>query len=206
MTPKLLVKTLPAALLALGVAGAYAQSAPAPASPQSQSPSPDTANSARTLPGKSAKLSHAEREFIESTAKDGMAEVELSQLAQQHASNEQVKQFAARMVTDHSKANEELRQLGQEKGVTMPAGPSHMENHEATKLSKLSGAQFDRAYMDRMVKDHQKAVKAFEKQASKAKDVDVKAFAAKTLPTLQEHLRLAQTADQTVGGKKAASR
>jgi putative membrane protein len=204
MTPKPLLKSLPAALLVLGVAGgAWAQNTPTPASPQSQSPSPDTANSARTLPGKSAKLSHADREFIEGAARGGMAEVELGKLAQQNASNEQVKQFAARMVTDHSKANEELRQLGQEKGVTMPAGPSHMDNHEMGKLSKLSGAAFDREYMDNMVKDHQKDVKEFEKQASKAKDPDVKAFAAKTLPTLQEHLRLAETADQTVGGKQA---
>jgi putative membrane protein len=204
MSTKLMLKSLPAALLALGLAGgAYAQTTPQPASPQAQSPSPDTMNSARTMPGKTAKLSHADREFIENAAKGGMAEVELGQLAQTHASNDQVKQFAARMVTDHSKANEELRQLAQEKGVTLPAGPSHMDNHEMTKLSKLTGADFDRAYMDNMLKDHQKDVKEFQKQASKAKDPDVKGFAAKTLPTLQEHLQLAQTADQTVGGKKA---
>ena len=132
-----------------------------------------------------------------------MAEVELGQFAQQHASNDEVKQFAARMVKDHSKANEELRQLAQEKGVTMPAGPSHMDNHEMTKLSKLTGADFDREYMNNMVKDHQKDVKEFEKQASGAKDADVKSFAARTLPTLQEHLQMAESADQAVGGKKA---
>ena len=160
MSTRFLLKSLPAALLALGLAGgAYAQ---AP-----------------------AKLSHADREFIENAAKGGMAEVELGQFAQQHASNEQVKQFAAKMVTDHSKANEELRQLAQEKGVTMPAGPSHMDNHEMTKLSKLTGADFDREYMKNMVKDHEKDVKDFQKEASKARDPDVKNWANKTLPTLQ---------------------
>lgn len=209
MSTKFLMKALPAALLALGFAGAtYAQNGySSNATPQSQSPSPDTANSARNLPAtKDAKLSHADREFIEKAAKGGMAEVELGQLARDHASNEQVKQFAAKMVTDHSKANEELRQLAQEKGVTMPAGPSHMDNHEMTKLSKLTGADFDREYMKNMVKDHQKDVKEFQKEASKAKDPDVRNFAAKTLPTLQDHLQMAQNADQAVGGRKTASR
>ncbi len=90
--------------------------------------------------------------------------------------------------------------------MTMPAGPSHMDNHEMGKLSKLSGAAFDREYMDNMVKDHQKAVKEFQKEADKAKDADVRNFAAKTLPTLQEHLQMAQNANQAVGGKKTASR
>ncbi len=206
MSTKFLLKALPAALLAIGLGAAHAQYAPSPASPQAQSPSPDTMNSARTMPGKTAKLSHADREFIEKTAKDGMAEVQLAGLAQQHASNDQVKQFAAKMVTDHSKANEEVRQLAQEKGVTMPAGPSHMENHEMTKLSKLTGADFDREFMKGMVKDHEKAVKEFQKEADKAKDADVRNFAAKTLPTLQEHLQMAENANQTVGGKKTASR
>jgi putative membrane protein len=209
MSTKFLLKTLPAALLALGFAGAtYAQTGySGNAAPQSQSPSQDTANSARNLPAdKDAKLSHSDREFIEKAAKGGMAEVQLGQLAQEHASNDQVKQFAARMVQDHGKANEELRQLAQEKGVTMPAGPSHMDNHEMTKLSKLTGADFDREYMKNMVKDHQKDVKEFQKEASKAKDADVRNFAAKTLPTLQDHLQMAQNADQAVGGKKTASR
>ena len=185
MSAKFLLRALPAALLALGATVAYGQG----------SYGHDTASS-------TAKLSHSDREFIENAAKGGMAEVELGQFAQQHASNEQVKQFAAKMVTDHSKANEELRQLAQEKGVTMPAGPSHMDNHEMTKLSKLTGADFDREYMKNMVKDHEKDVKDFQKEASKARDPDVKNWANKTLPTLQEHLQMAQTANQTVGGKK----
>lgn len=169
------LKLLPVALLSLGfAAGALAQS-----------------------------ISHGERKFIEEAAKGGMSEVELGQFAQQHASSDQVKQFAARMVKDHSKANEELRSLAQAKGVTVPSGPKNMEKHEMGKLAKLQGDAFDREYMDHMVKDHVKDVKEFRKQADKAKDADVKNFAASTLPTLEEHLKMAQDTDAAVGGKQA---
>jgi putative membrane protein len=114
-----------------------------------------------------------------------------------------VKQFAARMVQDHSKANEELRSLAQAKGVTVPAKPGHGSDREMGKLAKLQGDALDREYMDHMVKDHVKDVKEFRKQEDKAKDADVKNFAANTLPTLQEHLRMAQDADAAVGGKQA---
>jgi putative membrane protein len=173
------LKVLPVALLALGfAAGAVAKSS----------------------------LSHGERNFIEEAAKGGMAEVELGQFAQEHASNPQVKQFAAKMVQDHSKANEELRSLAQAKGVTMPSAPKHTENHEMGKLAKLQGDAFDREYMDHMVKDHVKDVKEFQKQADKAKDADVKNFAANTLPTLQEHLKMAQEADAAVSGKQSTQK
>ena len=172
------LKMLPVALLSLGfAAGALANS-----------------------------LSHGERKFIEEAAKGGMSEVELGQFAQERASNPQVKQFAAKMVQDHSKANEELRSLAQAKGVTVPSGPKYTEKHEMGKLAKLQGDAFDREYMDHMVKDHQKDVKEFQKQADKAKDADVKNFAANTLPTLQEHLRMAQEADAAVGGKAAGGK
>jgi putative membrane protein len=151
-------------------------------------------------------LSHGERKFIEEAAKGGMAEVEHGQSSLEHASNPQVKQFAAKMVQDHSKANEELRSLAQAKGVTVPSGPKSTEKHEMSKLAKLQGDAFDREYMDHMVKDHEKDVKEFQKEADKAKDADVKNFAANTLPTLQEHLRMAQEADAAVGGKAAGGK
>jgi putative membrane protein len=202
------LKALPAALFALGFAAAYAQ--PPSTAQQDATGSPAATqghdNSAATgRTGKHAKssLSHSDRSFIEKAAKGGMAEVELAKIAQERASSAEVKQFAQRMEQDHSKANEEIRQLAQEKGVTMPAGPKLADNHEASKLSKLQGEEFDRAYMDHMVKDHQKDVKEFQKEAQKAKDPDVKAFAQKTAPILEEHLQLAQNADAAVGGKAA---
>ena len=205
------LKALPAALLALGfAAGAMAQP-PSSTAQQNATGAPSATTQGTNLPsatGRSAKstkssLSHSDRKFIEDAAKGGMAEVQLAKLAQEHASSPEVKQFAQRMEQDHSKANEELRTLAQEKGVTMPTGPKATENHEVSKLSKLQGQDFDREYMDHMVKDHQKDVKEFKKMAQDAKDPDVKAFAQKTAPTLEEHLQLAQNADAAVGGKAA---
>jgi putative membrane protein len=204
------LKALPAALLAIGfAAGASAQGSAAPnanaASAATQTQDARDIPSATGRSGEHAKssLSHSDRKFIEEAAKGGMAEVELAKVAQERASSPEVKQFAQRMEQDHSKANEQLRQLAQEKGVTMPAGPKLSDNHEMSKLSKLQGEEFDRAYMDHMVKDHKKDVKEFRKEAQKAKDPDVKAFAQQTAPILEEHLQLAQNADAAVGGKQA---
>jgi putative membrane protein len=133
-------------------------------------------------------------------ARGGMAEVELGQLASDKAESSAVKQFAQRMVTDHGKANDELKSLAQSKNIMLPTDLD--AKHKATKdrLSKLSGAQFDRAYMQDMVSDHQKDVSEFKKQSTSAKDPELKAWAAKTLPTLQEHLQMAQAASRSAVG------
>jgi len=133
-------------------------------------------------------------------AMGGMAEVELGQLASEKAQSDQVKQFAQRMVTDHGKANDELKSLAQSKNIALPTDPG--AKHKATKdrLSKLSGAQFDRAYMQEMVNDHRKDVSDFEKESKSGKDPEVKAWAAKTLPTLQEHYQMAQAASRGAVG------
>lgn len=205
------LKALPAALLALGfAAGAMAQP-PSSSAQQSSTGAPSATTQGTNLPsatGRSAKstkssLSHSDRTFIEDAAKGGMAEVQLAKLAQERASSPEVKQFAQRMEQDHSKANEQLRQLAEAKGVTMPGGPKAGAKHEESKLSKLQGQDFDREYMDYMVKDHEKDVKEFQKQARRAKDADVKSFAQQTAPKLEEHLQLAQNADAAVGGKQA---
>lgn len=140
-----------------------------------------------------AQLARGDRKFIEEAANGGLAEVELGKLAQQKAASEPVKQFGARMVEDHGKANDELKQLAQIKGVTVPAAPDKSHMREVDKLSKLSGAEFDRQYVAHMLSDHRKDVSEFKKVSESAKDGDVKAFAGKTLPTLQEHLKLAQS-------------
>ena len=141
-------------------------------------------------------LTKGDRTFIEKAAKGGVAEVELGNLAQQKAQNQQVKDFAARMVKDHSKANDELKSIASAKGVTVPAEMDKSAVKEKEKLEKLAGAKFDREYMGHMVKDHKKDVKEFANEAKNAKDSDVKNFAATTLPTLQEHLTLAQAAER----------
>jgi putative membrane protein len=205
------MKALPAALAAVGLfaGAAYAQGN---STVQSNSMGgPNATHTARDIPSatgrsestKKSNLSHSDRKFIEDAAKGGMAEVELAKIAQERASSPEVKQFAQQMERDHSQANEKIRQLAQEKGVTMPTGPKLAQNHEASKLMKKQGQDFDREYMDYMVKDHQKDVKEFKKQAEKAKDPDVKSFAQETAPKLEHHLQMAENADAAVGGKQA---
>ena len=155
------------------------------------------------------KLDASDRQFIEKAAAGGMAEVETGQLAQQKAGNDAVKQFGARMVQDHGKANDELKQLAGSKGVPLPSGPDKMHTQQLQKFQKASGAEFDREYMQHMLADHKKDVAEFQKQAQSAKDPDVKAFAAKTLPTLQEHLKQAQSVNDSIknrNGTKTGSK
>lgn len=147
---------------------------------------------------KNADLARADRRFIENAAMSGMAEVEMGKLAQHKASNAQVKDFAQRMVTDHTKANDELMSLASSKGVQPPAALDRSHRNEAVKLGKKSGADFDRDYVSHQVTDHRKAIGDFKKAADSAKDPDVKAWAAKTLPTLEEHYKLAQSLQGTV--------
>jgi putative membrane protein len=155
---------------------------------------------------KSGGMGGSERKFVEKAAAHGLAEVELGKLAAQKASSSEVKQFGQRMVDDHGKANDELKQLASTKGITLPGAPDKAHQRDMDKMSKLSGEQFDREYMQHMVKDHKQDVKDFEKQSKGAKDADLKAFAAKTLPTLQEHLRMAQSTEQTVKTAAAGTR
>ena len=138
-------------------------------------------------------LSSADRTFVKEAAQGGMAEVELGQLAVQKASSPDVKQFGQRMVDDHSKANDQLKQVASEKGVTLPSKLSVKDAATKAKLEKLSGDSFDRAYMKDMVKDHTKDVSAFQKESQNGQDPAVKNFASQTLPTLQDHLNQAQS-------------
>ena len=151
--------------------------------------------------GTSASVPAADKAFVEKAAVGGMAEVQMGKMAQQKGSSDQVKQFGSRMVEDHSKANDELKQIASGKGLQLPSAPDAHDQQEMARMQKLSGAEFDRAYMDHMVKDHKKDIAEFKKQASSGKDPEIKAFAAKTLPTLQEHLKMAEAADAEV--KKA---
>ena len=188
---------LGAALVGLGLAfGAHAQTSTT--TPTSPKPSAATGSMTVTSKASTDKVSGADKSFAEKAAIGGMAEVQLGNMAQQKAASEQVKQFAARMVTDHSKANDELKQIASTKGMQLPAAPDDKHKKEMDRLQKMSGADFDKAYMSHMVDDHKKDVSEFKKQAGSGNDADLKAFASKTLPTLQEHLQLAQATNDAV--------
>jgi putative membrane protein len=139
----------------------------------------------------------SDQHFIKEAADGGMAEVELGQLAADKASNPQVKEFAQRMVKDHSQANDQLKQIAMQKGVTLPSSPSAKYEMTKKKLSKMSGDAFDQAYMQDMLKDHKADIATFEKESTSGKDPDVKQFASQTLPTLKDHLKQAESVSST---------
>ena len=149
-------------------------------------------------------LSSSDKKFMEEAARGGLAEVQLGQLAEQKAQSSEVKQFGGRMVTDHSKANDQLKQVASRKSFNLPADMDASSKREYDKLQKPSGAQFDREYMKIMVSDHEKDVREFRKEAKSAKDPDVKGFADSTLPTLEDHLKAAKSADAAAKNQTAA--
>jgi len=171
-----------------------------------QATAPSTGQGTKAGAGAGASVAAADKAFVQKAAVGGMAEVEMGKMAQQKGSSDQVKQFGSRMVEDHSKANDELKQIASSKGITLPTDLDAKHKSKVDKMQKLSGAQFDRAYMDDMVADHKQDVAEFKKQATSGKDSDLKSFAAKTLPTLEDHLKMAQSTDAAVKGSKSASR
>ena len=139
-----------------------------------------------------ATMSSQDRNFLMDAAEGGMMEVELGRVAAQKGTSEAVKQFGQKMVDDHGQANTELMSIATSKGVTLSTELDEKHRAHVTKLSSLTGAEFDREYSKMMLSDHTKDVSEFEKESSKGTDPDLKAFAAKTLPTLQQHLELAK--------------
>jgi putative membrane protein len=146
-------------------------------------------------------LTNQDEKFVKEAAEGGMMEVELGRLATEKASSADVKAFGQRMVTDHSKANQKLMDLASNKGITLSKTLSTDMQKERDRFAKLSGAEFDRMYMQHMVKDHKKDVSEFEKESQKATDTGVRSFAEQTLPTLKEHLTLAESTASKVGVK-----
>jgi len=133
-------------------------------------------------------VSEEDAKFVTEAANGGMAEVELGQLAQQKAQHADVKAFGEMMIKDHSKANDELTALAQAKNITVPATVGAEQQKVKDDLAKKTGRDFDKSYIDEMVKDHEKDVKLFEDASKNLKDAELKAFVDKTLPTLRTHL------------------
>lgn len=153
-----------------------------------------------------SNMSSQDRNFVMDAAMGGMMEVELGRVAAQKGMSDAVKQFGQRMVDDHSKANSDLMTLASGKGITLPTTLDEKHQKDVTKLSAMSGAEFDRAYSKIMLSDHNKDVSEFEKQSTKGTDPDLKAFASKTLPTLQEHLQMAKALPDNQRGNSNSNR
>ena len=149
--------------------------------------------------------SSSDNEFVTKAAGGGLAEVQLGQFAAQKASNPDVKQFAQKMVDDHSRANDELKNVASQKNVTLPTDLPPEEQQLRDRLQNMSGQEFDRTYMRHMVQDHVKDVAEFQREATRGQDSDVKQFASKTLPVLQQHLKMARQVASKVGASGARS-
>jgi len=142
--------------------------------------------------------------FIKEAGAGGMAEVKLGNLAIERASSDDVKNFAKRMVDDHTKINNDLQKVAQKKNVTLPTELNAKDQALYDRLSKLSGKEFDRAYMEAMLTDHRADVAAFQRE-TKSGDADVRDFATRSLPTLEQHLASAEQIDRVVAGNEPAT-
>jgi putative membrane protein len=151
--------------------------------------------------GRMATVSSSDRKFAMMAAMGGMSEVEMARLALTKASSDGVKQYAQKMIDDHTAANAELMQIATTKGITLPAAPDAKHRAMMAKMERLSGAEFDRRYiMMAGHKDHQKMEKLFRDESMRGRDADLKAFAAKTLPVVQQHLQLARDLHASMPG------
>lgn len=143
--------------------------------------------------------SKADMHFAREAAQGGMLEVELGKIAVQKASNDRIKQFGQRMIDDHTKLNNELKTVAAKDNITLPTSLDAKHQAIVDKFSNLSGTQFDRTYARDMVKDHQQDIADFEKEANNGTNPDLKSFASMALPTLREHLHLAQDNENALG-------
>jgi putative membrane protein len=164
----------------------------------------DSPSRANTTIAAKSRPAMGDAHFAKEAAQGGMAEVKLGQLAQEKRSSDTVKSFGKRMVDDHTKAGDKLKEVASRENITLPTDLSAKDQATYDRLSKLNGAAFDRAYARDMVKDHETDVAAFQKEASAGKDDSLKGFASETLPTLEDHLKQAKEMMKTVSGATAA--
>lgn len=149
---------------------------------------------------------NSDSKFMMMAAMSDMNEISASNAALSKSSNEEVKKFAQMMVDDHTKASEELKPIAMSKNVMLPTDTDAKHKAAMEKMSAMSGDGFDKEYIKMMVKDHEKAVALFQKEADTGKDAEAKAFAAKTLPTLQGHLEMARSMMSKMMGNKTETK
>ena len=150
------------------------------------------------------KMSSADQKFMMTAAMGGMAEIEMARLALQKSSSDSVRQYAQKMIDDHTMAGDELRRLASMKGVTLPAQPDAKHMSMMAKMQRLSGTEFDMMYVKEAgVKAHEKMEKLYMKESMSGTDMDAKAFAAKTLPAVRMHLQMARDMMTSMKGMTA---
>jgi putative membrane protein len=141
------------------------------------------------------KTNRVDAKFAVDAADGGLAEVELGKLAQQKATNPQLKEFGAMMVSDHSIINEKMTNIAKNKGITLPKVVGEYRQKLRKELSDKSGKDFDRAYTTAMIKDHKDDIKTFEVALKELRDTDLRTFASTNLPILKKHLSAIEKID-----------
>lgn len=204
------------AVPALFVSTALLAQAPGGGAPQQQQPTMPSTQQQQTpstmaAPGQGQPANYADQAFISKAMQGGLAEVQLGQLAQQKAQSDDVKQFAQKMVNDHSQMNDKwLKPVAKQMSVSEPKGPSKKDKKLMEKLQGLNGQAFDTAYIQAMVKDHKEDLKDFQGEAQTAQDPNVKQIATQGTDILQKHLQMieqiAQAHNVPTEGKEVSSR
>lgn len=151
-----------------------------------------TATGSMSTAGTVSDMSPDDKEFIVKAGMIGLTELQMGNLGTQKATSAEVKAYAQRLAADHGKANEELQVLATAKGIGLPTELGGEHKSALEHVNGLSGGEFDKTFMQHMVADHEKAVADFTNASQNARDAELKAWAAKTLPTLQDHLKQAQ--------------
>lgn len=218
MTRILLSSMIFSGISVLGAGAATAQSpgqspsqspSSTPQSPSSRPSSPDMngpagSGSANGPDATTMTKKVDEKKFVQDAALGGMAEVELGKLATQKASSDAVKQFGQKMVDDHTKANDQLKEVASKQNIGIPDSLDSKHQSRIDKMSKLSGPDFDKAYVKDQLKDHKKDVSEFKNEAENGSNPNIKQFASTTLPVLQEHLNMVQ--DLNKNEKKSSAK
>jgi putative membrane protein len=149
--------------------------------------------------GEQMQVAQEDMDFAMEAAQGGLKEVRLGELAQQQGKAQAVKDFGQRMVQDHGAANDKLKQIAEQKGIELPQDlPEEAQSTLEELQQQQQGSEFDQAYMDEMVSDHEDDAAAFEDYIENAQDQDLRAFAEETLPILQEHLEMAKQTQEQV--------
>lgn len=161
-------------------------------SPSESATMPADSTSMPATTDHASTLADQDKKFVDASAKGGMMEVMLGNLAETNASHEKVKAFGKMMVNDHSKVNDALKSWAMNVNYMLPTALDADQQKKVDDLKMKKGSDFDKAYIDLMVNDHEGDIAAFKKQASSGTDATVKSFASTTLPTLEQHLMKVQ--------------
>jgi putative membrane protein len=162
-------------------------------SPSAQDTKKESSTKKEQEAKKKSALQGSDRKMMQEIAQSDMAEVAAGKLAAGKAQSDEVKKFAQHMVDDHGKHLGDLRKMAKTKGMELPKAPAKKHQDAMKKLESASGAGFDKAFMEQMVKDHEEALKLAQNTAKNAKDKELKADAEKTAPVIQKHLEMAKS-------------